>query len=102
MKNTNICKVGHPSNIQKWMTRIASTGIFLCHTLIIIIEKDYIAINRWFELSVFPTFTFISKFRSQIHLKIWSEKDKYLSNESPFQYTEMENKESNYWYITLS
>ena len=34
-----------------------------------------------------------------MYLKIWSEKEIYLLNESPLQYTE---KDINYWYITSS
>ena len=29
-------------------------------------------------------------------------KDKYLESETPFQYTDKDNKDSIYWYIALS
>ena len=102
MKNTSIYKASHPSNIVKRMTRIASTGILLCHTLISSIAKDCITINSWFELSVLPTSTFIPKFRIQIHHKIWGKKVKYSYSESPIQNTEKDDKDSIYWYIILS
>ena len=66
-----------PSNIRQMMTRIAFIGILLCHTLVIIIQKYYITINNWFELSVLPTYTFLPKLISQIKVKTLSEKDKY-------------------------
>ena len=56
------------------MLTIASSGILLCHILIINVAKDYITINSWFEFNVLPTFTFIPKFRNQIHVKIWVKK----------------------------
>ena len=65
------------ANIRHWKPRIASNGILLCHTLIIIIKKDIITINSCFELFVLPTSAFIPEFISQIHVKIY-EKKKYL------------------------
>ena len=78
VKEASIHKVSELPNIWKEITMIASTGILFCPTLCIIIEKDYIAINSSYELSVLLPSTFIPKFRSQMHLKIWSKKDKYL------------------------
>ena len=66
------------------MTRIASTGILRCHTLIIIIEKDYIRINSWYELSVLPASIFIPKFRSQINDKILGKKKSIYKESHPF------------------
>ena len=47
------------SNTRKVMTRNTSIDIKLCYTLVIIIQKDYITINRWFDLSVIHTLSLI-------------------------------------------
>ena len=56
VKEARIHKVSRPPNIWREMTIIASSGILFCPTLCIIIEKDYTAIDIWYELSVLPTF----------------------------------------------
>ena len=47
-------------DISKWMTRITSIDMWLCHTLAITINKGNNPIRRWFDASVLPTLTFMA------------------------------------------
>ena len=62
LKKACFHKVYSISNARKLMTRNTSIGIQFCHTLDIIMKKDYITISRWFDLSVIHTLTLLLDF----------------------------------------